>query len=123
MVFIKYMILLTILGGSSGIGFLISQKYKDRVQELKTFKEIVNTIETKIKFTYEPLKEIFTEISYIFKDKEVISNIFNNIKSNMENYDVKTSWELAINSSKTKLNLNKEDINILKGIGKLLRKN
>ena len=60
---IKYILLIVIFGLSTGIGILISKSYENRVIELKEFKNILNIMKTKIKFTYEPLAEIFKQIS------------------------------------------------------------
>ena len=60
---IKYILLIAIFGLSTGIGILISKSYENRVIELKEFKNILNIMKTKIKFTYEPLAEIFKQIS------------------------------------------------------------
>ena len=122
MIIIKYCILIAIFAGSSSIGFLMAKRYKTRVNELREFKEILNILETKIKFTYEPLGEIFSQISKITQDNN-ISNIFENIVKNLKKDDVKTSWENALEDSKSNLSLNKEDISIIKGIGKFLRQN
>ena len=71
---IKYILLIFIFGLSTGIGMLISKSYENRVMELKEFKNILNIMKTKIKFTYEPLAEIFKQIS---KDNETeIEKIF-----------------------------------------------
>lgn len=47
----------------SVIGILKSQKYVYRVTELKEFKNALNMFKTKLKFTYEPLPEIFSQIA------------------------------------------------------------
>ena len=52
MIIIKFIILITIFGASTSIGFLMSKKYKNRVIELREFKNAINILETKIKFTY-----------------------------------------------------------------------
>lgn len=58
MLFFKYTILFFIFLIAAYIGNLISRKYKNRVKELKSFKETFNILESKIKFTYEPLGDI-----------------------------------------------------------------
>ena len=60
---IKYILLICIFGLSTAIGIAISKNYENRVVELKEFKNILNIMKTKIKFTYEPLAEIFKQIS------------------------------------------------------------
>ena len=52
----KFILLMLIFGGSSYIGLLISKKYSKRTEELKQIKTALNMLETKIKFTYEPLR-------------------------------------------------------------------
>lgn len=121
MIVLKYILLFLIFIGSSLIGILTSNKYKNRVLELREFKEATSILENKIKFTYEPLGEIFDEITKITTDEKGISKIFQETSINMKNEDVSKSWESAIETSRPFLNLNKEDINIIKGLGKLLR--
>ncbi len=123
MIFLKYIILLTIFLGTSYIGFLFSRKYRNRVNELREVKEVISILENKIRFTYEPLGEIFDEIYNMVESKKNIANIFKQLKNNMKDNNVKISWEMALENSKTNLNLNKEDINIIKSLGKLLREN
>ena len=75
MVFLKYFILFIIFLIAAWIGNLISKKYRNRVDELKSFKEAFNILEAKIKFTYEPIGDIFEEISNLFL-KNKISSVF-----------------------------------------------
>lgn len=118
MLMIKYIILTGILGISIYIGLLISRKYKDRVTELKEFRNSLNMLESKIKFTYEPLQEIFNQISNCLEND--ISLIFKNTIENMRKMNTQDAWNKAVEESK--LNLNNEDINIIKNMGKLLGK-
>ena len=60
---IKYILLISIFSLSTAIGMTISKMYENRVNELKEFRNILNILKTKIKFTYEPLAEIFKQIS------------------------------------------------------------
>ena len=41
----------------------IAEEHENRVKELKEFKNVLNIMKTKMKFTYEPLEKIFKEIS------------------------------------------------------------
>ena len=117
---IKYIILILIFICSTFIGILFSRKFKDRVKELKELKNVINILETKIKFTYKPLAEIFSEIVKLTEEKQ-IAKIFQNTMENLHNRDITSSWEKAIDDTKAQLSLNKEDISILKNLGKLLR--
>ncbi len=45
MLMIKYFILIVILCASTGIGLLVSKKYKDRVIELREFRNALNILD------------------------------------------------------------------------------
>ena len=121
MVIVKYFFLLCLFVSASAIGNLISKKYKNRVEELKSFKEACNILESKIKFTYEPLGDIFEEISNILQQSN-IHKIFEGTSLNMKNENFRVAWENAIEVSKPELNLKNEDINLIKSLGNMLRK-
>lgn len=122
MIIVKYTLLLIIFTGATFLGNLISKKYKNRVEELKNFKEACNILESKIKFTYQPLGDIFQEISNILDRHNNIYKIFEFSYESMNNCDFKTSWENAIEKEKVNLNLKKEDINLIKNFGNMLGK-
>ncbi len=67
MIIIKCILLLVILIISSLLGILFANKYKERVNELKQIRSALNMIKTKIQYTYQPLPEIFLEISQKFE--------------------------------------------------------
>jgi len=75
-------------------------------------------IENKIKYTYEPLEDIFSEIAEIssFSVKEVFLKTSKNIKRK----GAEMAWKDEIKESD--LSLKKEDKNILKEFGNLLGK-
>ena len=118
MIIIKFISLIAILLFSSYIGIIISNKYKNRVEDLKEIKRGLNIFETKIKYTYEPVPEIFKEISSNLKEN--IADIFINASKNMNKNTAKDAWDYAIDISNT--SMNKEDIEVIKGLGKLLGK-
>lgn len=113
----KFFVLIIIWAISSYIGIIISKRYSNRVQELREVKNALNFLETKIKFTYQPLPEIFTQLSQSLSDN--IGNIFALANHKMEVFSTKEAWEYGIENSS--LNLNDEDKNVLKELGKLLR--
>ena len=80
---IKYFILFLILLASSMIGKFLSKKYVYRLQELEEMRNALNILKTKIKFTYEPIPEIFNEISENMNKN--IGSIFKIAKEKMEN--------------------------------------
>ena len=116
MIVIKYLILCLILVASTLIGRSLSKKYVYRLKELEEIKNSFNILKTKIKFTYEPIPELFQELENT-KCRNV-GNIFKLAKEKMENENISTAWENAIEESVT--NLKKEDKEILKSLGKLL---
>ncbi len=118
MIFIKWTILLAVFLISTYIGIAISNKYKNRVKDLKSIRNVFNILETKIKFTYEPLPEIFQDISNEFTG--AISDIFKTAKEKMNEFSAGEAWDLAIKNSSTFMN--DEDLNVLNGLGKLLGK-
>lgn len=113
---VKYILLIAIFGLSTGIGILISKSYENRVIELKEFKNILNIMKTKIKFTYEPLAEIFKQIS---KDNQTnVEKIFEQMANQITYYPTKDVWENCIQDAD--ISIKQEDKDILKKLGKLL---
>ena len=116
MIIIKYFILFLILVASTLIGKSLSKKYVYRLQELEEIENSLNILKTKIKFTYEPIPELFNELE---KSKvKNVGNIFYLAKEKMKKENISIAWEKAIDESMT--NLKKEDKEILKTLGKLL---
>ena len=60
---IKYFMLFIILVVCSLIGRNLSRRYVIRVNELEEMKNALNMFQSKIKFTYEPIPEIFEQIA------------------------------------------------------------
>lgn len=90
--------------------------YENRVKELKQFKNILNILKGKIKFTYEPLGEIFKQISQNSSNK--IEEIFDDMVNKMMFEDVKDAWKDSIQEAD--ISLKQEDKDILKDLGKTL---
>lgn len=116
---IKYLMLFLVFAGSTLIGRYMSKKYVYRLEELEELKNVLNIFKSKIKFTYEPIPEIFGEIAN--NTSLNISKIFFNAKEKMNTETASTSWEKAIDESQN--NLNKEDKQVIKSLSKLLRHN
>lgn len=98
------------------IGILISKKYANRVNELKEFKNALNIFKTKIRYTYEPIPEIFNEISENVNSN--ISCVFKEAALKMDILAAGEAWNLALKMDN--LNINDEDRNALKNLSKLL---
>ncbi len=118
MIIIKIISLIFIVILTSYTGIIITNRYKSRVEQLKEFKRALNIFETKIKFTYEPIPEIFKEISNNIHKS--IGDIFKSASNKMEKYTANEAWIKAVNESIT--SMNNEDIEVIKGLAKLLGK-
>lgn len=118
MIILKYIIILLVFLICLLIGNIISKRYTLRVKELKDFENAFNIIESKIKFTYEPLPEIFLQTSKLLSEN--ISKIFIRSSQNMKELSAEEAWNKSIEKSNTYLN--KEDIENIKSFGKMLGK-
>lgn len=113
---LKYIILFFILVSCSLVGRYLSKKYVIRVKDLEEMKNALNIFKTKVKFTYEPIPEIFSEIS-----KNVnynVGQVFELSKEKMKTMTANKAWEEAIEESKN--SFSKEDKYVLKTLSKLL---
>lgn len=115
---IKIVIYSFIFLSCSLIGILVSKKYINRVNELKEFKNALNLFKTKIRYTYEPIPDIFKEISENVNSN--ISEVFKNAANKMDILTAGDAWNLALKIDT--LNINDEDRNVLKNLSKLLGK-
>ena len=115
---IKIIIYTFIFLSCSLIGILISKKYINRVNELKEFKNALNIFKTKIRYTYEPIPEIFYEISENISP--CVSTVFKQAAGKMDILAAGEAWNLALKMDN--LNINEEDKNALKNLSKLLGK-
>ena len=118
MIIIKSIMLSSVFGITTFIGFMISNRLKERVKELKSILSILNIIETKIKYTYEPLPQIFEDISNKFNNN--IGNIFKISRNKMKQVSAGEAWVYGVDNSST--NMKDEDLEILKGLDKMLGK-
>ena len=113
---IKYFMLFLLLVACTLIGRFLSKKYVYRLNELEEMKNALNIFESKIRFTYEPIPEIFGEISK--NSSSNISNIFKKAKEKMKEKNASQAWEETIDESDC--NFSKEDKQVLKTLSKLL---
>lgn len=113
---IKYLILFLILIISTLIGRTMAKKYVYRVEELEEIKVALNILKTKIRFTYEPIPEIFTEIAQ--NTTKNIKNIFVDAKEKMKESTAETAWQESVDEAIA--NLNNEDKRAIKTLAKLL---
>lgn len=113
---IKYFMLFFIFIFCCIIGAAISKKYTYRLEELREMKTALNMFKYKIKFTYEPIPDIFEDISKNMKTN--ISKIFVLARNFMSSENAGQAWEKSIDISDNYLN--KEDKNAIKMLSKML---
>lgn len=116
MILIKYISLLGIVVISSYLGINKAKDYENRVKALIKFKSALVMFKSKLEFTYEPIKDIFEDISKVIYRKN--DNIFENVIKSKEN-EIYISW---VNAVKCERNFAVEDKEIIEMIGKLLGK-
>jgi len=117
LVILKIFILVLIMIICVQIGILKAKSYENRAVELKKIKSSLEVFRSKIEFTYEPIRDIFCEISKIIYEET--ENIFKNTVKFMDKYDVNNSWNMAVD---TNVWLKNEDKSTIKMFGKLLGK-
>ena len=81
-------------------------------------KDILNIFKAKINFTCSTIQEIFSQIH--IDNPNNIGEIFGKANIYIENHTAKESWEMALETEKSKTNFSAEDINILKTLGEML---
>lgn len=121
MEYIRYIFFILILGSSTSIGFLLSNRYTNRVEELKSISKLINILQNKIKFTRKPLKEIFSELSKL-GENENINCICLKVSKNLENQKMSNIWNNMVEEESKNLSLKDDDINLLKTLGNILGK-
>lgn len=118
MLIIKLFVGIGIVSICSYLGILKSKSFENRVQDLKNIQTSLNIFKNKIEFTYEPIKDIFEEISnMVYENKD---NIFKKTNFFMRTNPVSESWYKSIEEVLTYLNT--EDKESIKTMGNLLGK-
>lgn len=118
MLILKYIDIGLIIIVSAYIGFYKSKKFFYRVKALKDFKSALNIFRSKIEFTYEPIGDIFNEISKVIYLGE--DNIFKNFNKIGSTEDTNFAWNKTIEESS--FEFTNEDKEVLKLLGKMLGK-
>lgn len=114
---LKIVVLFSIFIICTWMGILKAKSYDSRVITLKKIKNALEVLRSKIEFTYEPIKDIFQEISKIVYENE--ENIFEKTLQLMEENGITESWNQAVEKD---INLKEEDKSTIKMFGKLLGK-
>ena len=118
MILIKYINLGAVFLITFYIGYLLSKRYSQRVLELKELQTALTLLETKIKFTYEPLPEIFLQMEAMLEGS--IKLLFKKINEKLKESSLQVAIEEAIKL--TPLSLINEDKIILNDLAKTLGK-
>ena len=115
---IKIILLIMVMVMCSFLGIIKANRFKLRVVDLCEMKKALNLIITKMRYTYEPLPELFKEVSKELNKN--IANIFITAHTYMNELNAKEAWKKSVGESSS--NFTNEDINIIKGLGNLLGK-
>ena len=113
---IKLVLFFLIIASASGIGTMLSQKYINRVKQLKSFKSALNMLETKMQYTYLPLKEIFLDISKSLPGE--VGAFFREVSEQIEMFGATIGFNKTLD--KTKIDITKQDKEVLKNLSKML---
>lgn len=119
MILLKSMLLLGIIVICTQLGIMKSKTYKYRLEQLQEMKNILNILKTKIKFTYEPIPEIFASIASSTDDKK-IADIFRKSSEDMKYLPAGKAFDKNIDNAETYLL--DEDKKVIKTLSKLLGK-
>ena len=117
LVVFKILFLLAVLILSTMIGSIIAKKYSNRVNELQEAIISLEILESRINYTYDTIPEIFDFIARHLKTN--IKNIFEYSTEKLsidKNFSVGEVFNSTIDEEKILLDLNEEDIEILKGL-------
>ena len=117
LVVFKILFLLAIFALSTMIGVIISKKYSNRVNELQETITALEILESRINYTYDTIPEIFDFISRHLKTN--IKNIFEYTAEKLnidKNFSAGELFNSTVDEEKILLDLNDEDIEIIKGL-------
>ncbi|MCR1897988.1 stage III sporulation protein SpoIIIAB [Irregularibacter muris] len=118
---VKIIGIIILLTSSSLLGFVISNKYKTRVRELKEIRNHFQMIETEIIYTATPIIEVMDKISQQAKEpfKDVYKNIALELRKK-EGESLGSIWRKAFDDKKNYTRLNKEDLETIIFFGNVL---
>lgn len=110
MIIIKGTLIILIVLVCNMLGNIKAKSFDERYIELKKFKRALGIFRSKLEFTYEPINEIFNDISRFVYDGN--NNIF-------YRFIEKNDWYLAVDME---TNFKNDDKEVAKGLGKMLGK-
>lgn len=102
---------------STLVGYFLSYSKYQRVKELRSFIQVLNMLETEIKFSLGTLPEAFMKISGAVQEKTgLVLNIAAE-KMLKNKINAMSSWKEALDEQRGIFSLNTEDFSILKSMG------
>lgn len=115
---VKIISLLLILALSSFIGVLISNKYGMRVKEIEDLISALDLLETRVKYTYDTIADSFDFIAGNMKTKAYrIFMITSSMLLENNSMSAGDIFRNVVDDESIFLSLNKDDKEILKGLG------
>lgn len=118
MFILKCVLIVTVFGLSTFIGYLLANKFSARVLEIRDFLLALEIFETRIKYTYDSLTTTFMYIADNLKTK--VYRIFfiaaEEISEN-KNDSAGDIFKQVVSEERIFLNLNNDDVEIIKGLG------
>ena len=113
-IYIKFLILSLIVLICTYIGYLKSLKYKNRLEDMKVFRNLFHILKSKIEFTSQPIKEILNE----YNGNQNMNFFVNKIIDNLEEENLLNAWKTALKESN--FNLKREDEQIIVELAQVL---
>jgi len=110
-----------ILGASTMAGFIYSERLKYRVFQLNEVQRAVHQLQNEITYVHTLLPDAFKSVAN--KSKEPIKELFNKTSELLTDNDYENVYEAvnsAINTIKSKLYLDSDDINVILDLSKTL---
>lgn len=116
--FVKFVLVLLVFVLATLIGYALAGRFKTRVAEINDMIFALDIFETKIKYTYDSLTTSFLYIADSLKTK--VYRLFyitaEQLKEN-RNMSAGECFKQVVDDEKIFLALNKDDIEIIKGLG------
>lgn len=110
-----------ILGASTAIGYIYSERLKKRTKELKELERCIIQLQNEIVYTHTPLPEASLNVAQ--KSFGCVKNIFKKVSDLLALNKVDSVYEafsIVINDEKESLSLKDEDLYILLDMAKTL---
>ena len=114
---IKLFLLLVIVALSTFIGFLISKRYSSRVEEIQDLITALEILESRLNYTYDTMPDAFAFVGkHMRSSARKIFEISSKKLQIEKSFTASEVFESTVDEEKAFLNLNDNDIEILKGL-------